>query len=302
MQATKKISSPLSIWITTLRPKTLTASIIPFLAGTALSYAHGAFIHWRLLFCAVISALFIQTAVNFLNDASDFEKGTDRKEGLGPRRAIHEGLISSKQMFGLGLISLLLAFLFGLPLMNHGGFPIVALLGASMLMSYAYTAGPFPLAYKGLGDIFVLIFYGWIVTFAAYWLQTGKINLESFLLGTQIGLLCTAIIIVNNARDAANDARHNKKTLAVRFGLTFSRWEIAFCSLFPFVLNLIWLSWGYTSAAWLSMLTLPIAILLVKKIATTPPSSEYNKFLGLAGLLHLSFGFLMSIGFLFYGN
>ncbi len=285
------------IWLQTMRPKTLTAAIVPFSAGAALAYAGGAIIAWGLLFSALISALCIQIASNLLNDAFDFVKDTTDPERLGPKRAIHLGLANGEHMYGLGLFFFLLATLAGIPLLLHGGVAIAFIIGLSLLAGYLYSGGPVPLTSIGLGDFFVLIFYGWVATLAGYWLQIGLLDSKGVLLGTQIGLLCTSIIAIDNYRDIESDRKANKRTLAVRFGRQFSKMEIAVLTLLPFSLNLLWLVWGYIYAAFLPFLTAPLGVFIVFKTWSTPPSPAFNVFLGLAALLHLSFGLLLIIGF-----
>lgn len=287
----------LSIWFQTARPKTLTAAIIPFSAGAALAYANGSPIAWGLLFSALVSALCIQIASNFLNDAFDFVKDTTDPERMGPVRAIHRGIADGQFMHTLGLICFILAFIAGIPLIIHGGMPIAFILGISCLAGYFYSGGPIPFTSVGAGDFFVLIFYGWVATLAGYWLQTGFLDTKVFLLGTQIGLLCTTIIAIDNYRDMVADGKNHKKTLAVRFGSQFAKMEIATLTCLPFVLNLYWLVWGYTYAALLPFLAAPLAMFLVYKTWTTKPSPAFNMFLGLSALLHLCFGLLLIAGF-----
>lgn len=297
--AKRSVKTAFLPWVNAARPKTLTASIIPFLAGTALAATEGVAIQWNLLLCALMSALCIQTGTHLINDAVDFAKGTDTPERIGPLRAIHCGIATERQVYCLGMTFFALAFLFGIPLIVNGGPLIAIILLASMLAGYFYTAGTYPLAYCGLGDPFVLLFYGWIATFAAYWLQTGQINLKGFLLGTQIGLLCTSIIIVNNFRDMSSDAKSGKNTLAVIFGELFTRIEFASCIIIPFILNLFWLHFGYTFVSLLPFAALPLGLYLINMLFKTAPSPIYNKFLALTALLHLSFGLLLILGFWF---
>lgn len=290
--------SKAAIWLQTLRPKTLTSSLVPFCAGAALAYAGGASIAWGLLFFALASALCIQIATNLLNDAFDFDKDISEPNRLGPKRAIHLGIADGKQMYTLGMIFIVFAWLLAIPLIMHGGIGIAMALLFSTLASYFYSGGPLPLTSVGLGDPFVLIFFGWVATTASYWLQSNAIDAKAFLLGTQIGLLCTTILAVDNYRDIDSDEQANKKTLAVRFGPEFAKFEIAFLAFFPFILNFLWLSWGYLYAALLPMLAAPLASYLLAMIWKTRPSKAYNGFLALAALLHFSFGMLLIIGFL----
>ncbi|WP_374021223.1 prenyltransferase [Bdellovibrio bacteriovorus] len=170
---------------------------------------------------------------------------------------------------------------------------------ASVLMGYSYTAGPFPLAYLGLGDLFVILFFGLLAVMGIVFLNTGEWMQEAFVLGLQIGFHATVLIAINNLRDHSGDALVNKKTLAVRFGVKFSRYEIATLCFLPFVLNLYWWFEGYKIPAMLSMFALPLAFKITKNVFGTEPSPAYNKFLGQAAGLHLVFGLLLAIGFAF---
>lgn len=289
--------SNIACWFQAMRPKTLTASIVPFSVGAALAHAYGISLNLGLLMCALISALFIQIATNLINDAFDVAKGADDHSRLGPRRVIHYGMATGGQVYALGMGCFLAAFLFGIPLIQAGGPSIALILLLSMLSGYLYTGGPMPLAYVGLGDLFVVIFYGWVATGAGFWLQAGYVNFHSFLLGTQIGLLCTSIIVVNNLRDINTDAKSDKRTLAVRFGQTFAKVEITLTTLLPFILNLFWLYAGFPYAALFPFLTFPLACLLLVNIWKTYPSKAYNGFLAMAALLHFGFGILLIFGF-----
>jgi 1,4-dihydroxy-2-naphthoate octaprenyltransferase len=165
-------------------------------------------------------------------------------------------------------------------------------------MGYAYTAGPFPLAYRGLGDLFVLIFFGLIAVGGVYFLHAQSLAPGMFLAGLQIGLHCTVLIAINNLRDMDGDRLVQKRTLAVRFGQRFSRFEIAFLCGSPFLLGYAWVLWGHPFAFFLPLLAAPLAIKIAKSIYQTAPGTVYNKFLGMAAGLHLLFGVCLSIGLL----
>jgi 1,4-dihydroxy-2-naphthoate octaprenyltransferase len=195
-------------------------------------------------------------------------------------------------------ICFLLAVFCGVPLVLKGGLPILLVGIFSVMMGYAYTAGPFPLAYLGLGEVFVILFFGLVAVMGVYFLHTnGGWGTISFWPGLQVGFHATVLIAINNLRDAKGDREVHKKTLAVRMGKKFSRYEITFFVLAPFVMNAVWWMVGFKKAALLPLLTLPLAVLIIKNIFTTEPSSLYNKFLGQSALLHLLFGILLSIGF-----
>lgn len=297
--AMQKMNStfPLKSILLAFRPKTLTAALVPCLAGTALVKAIGLSWDGWVLFYALAASFLIQIGTNLVNDAVDFKKGADTEKRIGPQRITQAGILSANQVMMLGTLCFALAVLCGIPLVLKGGWVIVAIGVASVMMGYAYTAGPFPLAYLGLGDLFVILFFGLLAVSGIVYLNTGDWMSEAFVLGLQIGLHATALIAVNNLRDHQGDRLVNKKTLAVRFGVSFSRWEIAAMSFLPFLINIYWWFEGYKIPAIVSLFALPLAIKLTKNVFTTEPGPVYNKFLAQAAGLHLVFGLLIAIGF-----
>ncbi len=285
--------------ILAFRPKTLTAALVPCLAGTALVKAIGLSWDGHVLFYALAASFLIQIGTNLVNDAVDFKKGADTEKRIGPQRITQAGILTANQVMGLATLLLFLAVLCGIPLVMKGGMTIVAIGLASVLMAYCYTAGPFPLAYLGIADLFVIAFFGILAVMGIVFLNTGEWMIEALVLGLQIGFHATALLCVNNLRDREGDKLVNKKTLAVRFGVTFARWEIAAMCFLPFVMNLYWWFEGYKIAALVSLLALPLAVKLTKNVFTTEPSPVYNKFLGQAAGLHLVFGILLTLGFIF---
>lgn len=285
-------------WLLATRPKTLIASVVPVAVGTCLAFASGATISLWVSFFALLSAFGIQIGTNLINDALDFKKGADTAERLGPVRVTQSGLLTMQQVHLAGLICFAAAVIFAIPLILRGGWPIAILMVLSVISGYAYTGGPKPLAYCGIGDVFVLLFYGFASTVAVFFLQSGHIDSTAFFAGAQIGLLAMVILAVNNLRDHVQDAMANKRTLAVRFGTTFARIEITLCTLLPFVLNWAWWPLGYHQAALLPLAALPIAFQLLSSIWKTPPGREYNAFLAKSAFLQMAFGLLLSIAFL----
>lgn len=270
---------------------------MPCIAGTALVRAMG--LDWKgmILFYALMASFLIQIGTNLVNDAVDFKKGADTEKRIGPQRITQAGILSAKQVMLLGSLCFALAIACGIPLVLEGGWVIVGIGLASVLMGYAYTAGPFPLAYLGLGDLFVVLFFGLLAVAGIVFLNTGEWYSEALVLGLQIGFHATVLIAINNLRDRTGDQLVKKKTLAVRFGVQFSKWEIAALSLLPFVINLYWWFEGYKIAAVLSLAALPLAVKLVRNVFANEPGPVYNKFLAQAAALHLVFGILVTIGF-----
>lgn len=215
------------IWTMACRPKTLIASISPVLIGTTLALADGHF-DLRMFLFTLATALGIQVSTNFANDYFDYLKGADNEKRKGPTRVVQAGLVSLPQMRKGLLICLFITFLSGCYLIWHGGIFLSCLLSLSLLLAVVYTGGPYPLAYLGLGELFVFLFFGIAAVSGTYYLQTGTVTLTSLLAGIAPGALSTAILIVNNVRDIDEDKAANKKTLAVRFGLTFGKVEYLF--------------------------------------------------------------------------
>lgn len=279
------------------RPKTLSASVVPVIVGTALVAAEGRAPIWWVSWLAVLGAIFIQIATNLINDSIDFSKGADTSARIGETRITASGLMSPKKVMGLGFLFLLFAIICGVPLVMQGGWPIVAIGLVSVFLAYAYTGGPFPLAYKGLGDLFVILFFGLIAVSGVYYLHTGIWSQRAIVAGLQVGLLATVLIAINNIRDREQDEKVNKRTLAVLLGPEKSKWEIAVLFALAFTLNTYWANKGWWAAALLPLVCVPLAWHIFTQIIKTKPSQAYNRFLALSSLVHLSFGIFLSLGF-----
>ncbi len=205
------------IWILAARPKTLWAAVAPVVIGAAVAIDDG-FMHLPSLAAALLGAIFIQIGTNFANDLFDFKKAVDTVDRLGPLRVTHAGLVTPVQMRNATIIAFSIAFVIGIYLVYRGGWPIVAIGLLSILFGVLYTGGPYPLGYNGLGDIFVLIFFGPVAVGGTYYVMAQTITAPAILCGIPPGLLSTGILVVNNIRDIRTDAASGKKTLAVRFG------------------------------------------------------------------------------------
>lgn len=289
-------------WLLAARPKTLAAAVVPIIVGTALAKAlSGNYELWIVSF-TMMSALCIQVATNIFNDAIDFKKGSDRSDRLGPLRVTQSGMVSSRNAFLMGLFFSVMAIIFGIPLVYIGGWPIVIIGLVSLFFAYGYTGGPLPLAYKGLGDLFVLIFFGFVAVAGVYYLQTMSLSVGAMVAGLQIGLLCTVLIAINNLRDIEQDRISNKKTLAVRMGKTFVRYEILVLYVTTYLINIYWAYNDFILAALLSLLSLPLALSIINKVFKTEPSMAYNNLLAQSAKTHLLFGLGLSFGFLAQGS
>ncbi|MBT9547425.1 MAG: 1,4-dihydroxy-2-naphthoate polyprenyltransferase [Candidatus Sericytochromatia bacterium] len=215
-------------WILAARPRTLGAALAPVWVGSALALTQGQ-AHPGVFVAALLGALLIQVGTNFANDYFDFVKGADTETRIGPTRATQAGWMTPQQVRKAFILTFGLVALPGAYLAWMGGIPILILGILSVLSGILYTGGPFPLGYKGLGDLFVLLFFGFGATLGTYWLHTHSISQAAVLASLAPGLLATAILVVNNLRDHKTDALAGKRTLAVRFGVKFVRFEYLFC-------------------------------------------------------------------------
>lgn len=235
----------LRAWTEAARPKTLPASISPVLIGSALAYYEGMFDLLPAMLCLLV-ALFAQIASNFANDYFDFKKGADREDRLGPKRSVAQGWITPRAMLAATFITLGLACLSGLLLLPFADWRLLFVGIAIALCVLVYSAGPFPLAYHGLGDVCVLLFYGIIPVCFTYYIQTLHFSLLAFLLSVAVGLLSVNILVVNNYRDYEQDKAAGKRTTIVLFGLRFGRFFyilnecIALLLTLPLLLSVSW--------------------------------------------------------------
>ncbi len=211
-------------WILAARPKTLSAAAAPVFVGTGLAGAHGTY-RAAPAAAALLGALLIQIGTNLANDYYDFLRGGDTEDRVGPVRVTQAGLIPPKQVWWGMVITLFVAFLVGVYLVSVGGWPIVWIGLASLLCAVAYTGGPYPLAYHGLGDPFVFVFFGLVAVGGTYWVQALALPGDALVAGVGVGSLNTAILVANNVRDLDSDAAAGKRTLAVRLGRLGSRIE-----------------------------------------------------------------------------
>ncbi len=208
-------------WILATRPRTLSAAVAPVVAGSGFAAAEGVFARWPAS-AALVGALLIQIATNLANDYYDFAKGGDTDQRLGPVRVTQAGILSPEAVFRGMVAALALAFATGVYLVAIGGWPVVAIGLLALLMAVGYTAGPYPLAYNGLGDLFVFVFFGPVATATTFYVQAGAWSPDAILAGVGLGMLSTAMLVVNNLRDRETDAAACKRTLAVRFGDRFT--------------------------------------------------------------------------------
>jgi len=288
------LSKP-QIWLLAARPKTLPAAAVPVIVGTAVAFGLGKFTFGPAL-AALLGALLIQIGTNFANDLFDYKKGADTGERLGPTRVTQAGLLSPNEVMQGMWITFMMAVVVGFYLVMIGGWPIIVIGLFSIASGIAYTGGPYPLGYNGLGDLFVFIFFGPVAVCGTYYVQAGEFNAEVIGASLPIGLLATAILVVNNLRDIDTDRKAGKRTLAVRFGEPGAQLEYIFLIGLSYLVPLLMWLWGIASL-WVMLvwLSVPIAIKLIHMILTTK-GRPLNKALAGTAQLELLYGVLFSIG------
>lgn len=278
-------------WVAAARPKTLVAGIIPVALGSALAFEKNDF-RLGVLVAALGGALAIQVGTNYVNDAADFERGADTEERLGPPRMAAQGLLTPKALYAGSALAFLLAFLFGIYLVFQAGLPILAIGLVSILFAVAYTAGPFPLAYLGLGDLFVLIFFGLVAVLGTFYAHALEIKRDAIYLAFATGIQGMALIAVNNLRDIPTDVKAGKKTLAVRLGDKGSRWYYAALCFLPFFFWVPFASRLPMHSAFLPFLAFPLAVNNVNRCFGISDRREFNGLLAKTAGLQLLFGAL----------
>lgn len=294
-------TAPLSgyrIWIHAARPKTLWASIAPVIIAGALAFGDEAF-HLTSFLAALCGGALLQIGSNFANDLFDYVKAVDTSERLGPLRVTQAGLVTPRQMRNATIIVFALAFLTGIYLVTRGGLPIAIIGVLSIVCGVLYTAGPYPLGYVGLGEVFVLIFFGFVPVSGAYYAMTLQIHSQVILAGAAPGLLSVAILVVNNLRDIDTDRKSGKRTLAVRFGRPFAQGEyvvaVVVALLYPLIHYFLFRS---HASSMIAILTAFAAIPLIKTVLTTPDGARLNDTLAATGRLLLLYGICFSLGWL----
>lgn len=285
----------LNSWLLASRPKTLLAAVVPVMVGSALAISMKKFLLPYSLI-ALLCSILIQIGTNFTNDLYDYLKGSDTIKRKGPRRVLASGLITVIEMRLAIIFVFGLTFLLGLYLVYSAGLLILWVGIFSIFAGIIYTAGPFPLAYNGLGDVFVFIFFGIIGTMGTYYLHTQEISLLALIVSIPVGALITNILVVNNYRDIEEDRVANKRTLAVILGREFSRWQFIFLILISYSSSVVlYLNFNYGLWIFLPLATLPLAVLLIKMLYTLK-GEELNKTLELSAKFAGLYGLLLSVG------
>ncbi len=282
-----------------VRPRTLFAAASPVILGTALAMVFGLG-NPLVAALALIGALGIQISANLANDYWDAKRGADGPGRLGPVRVTSAGLLSPRAVLGGLVVSMVISCLAGVALVYRGGWPILVLGVLSLLLALAYTAGPYPLAYLGLGDVFTFVFFGVVATAGTFYVQTLVVIWHAVVLGFVPGFYSVALIALNNLRDAEQDRLVGKRTTAVRFGREFARKEIVFCMLAPAVVPLVFLDAGLFSvlgAALCVLLALALGIPVALAVRRITDMREINALFPKVGKACLLLSIALAVAF-----
>ncbi len=287
----------LQIWFEATRPKTLPAAICPVMVGSSMAYHDGLF-NWIPSLICLSFALLIQIGTNFANDYLDGVKGTDTEARIGPLRAVASGSVQPLAMRRAALIVLALAFILGLSLIFYGGWWMLLIGASSVICAWLYTGGPYPLAYNGLGDLFVILFFGLIAVACTYFVQALQITVDAFLLGLASGLVINNILVVNNYRDLEEDILASKRTLVVMMGRRFAQLQYLGSTVLAATILLV-LAWKQ-NAFWLGLAGVPLSygVFIGARLHRLTTAEEFLGVLKASGMIVAAFGILVSVGLL----
>jgi len=285
-----------STWIQAARPKTLGAAVAPVVVGTAMAMEAGG-LHPMSAVLALLSAILIQVGVNYHNDYNDFLKGTDTDDRVGPQRVTQAGLVEPETMRAATIAVFAGAVLAGGYLIWRGGWPILAIGIASLVSAIWYTGGRYSLAYMGMADVFVFLFFGPVAVGGTYYVQTLTISRDVILAGAGPGLLAVAILLVNNIRDVEGDRSARKRTLVVRLGRSAGVAFYAVCLITAAVVPVIlYLLNGSHPWAMMTLLILAPGLGPIRTLRSTTQPEALNPLLGATGRLLVLWSILFSVG------
>ncbi|WP_049925027.1 1,4-dihydroxy-2-naphthoate polyprenyltransferase [Halopiger goleimassiliensis] len=310
MSTAESETSRTKAWLMAARPQTLPAAAAPVIVGTGLAIHDGTFAPLPALF-AFVGAALIQVGTNFANDYYDAIKGADTEERDGFTRVTQSGLIPPERVKQATIATFGLAILSGTYLVYEGGLPILVIGLVSVLCGWAYTGGPYPLGYHGLGDLFVFVFFGVVAVVGTFYVQAAAVVAEPFtttipeytvtrealLASLPVAGISTAILVVNNVRDLETDAEAGKRTLAVRFGYGFSRLEyVALLGLAYVVPAWLWVREGFGPGVLAPLITIPYAAVLARTVWTRTDGDALNPALEGTGKLLALYAVLFAAG------
>ena len=313
--------SGLRLWLMAARPRTLPAAIAPVLVGSAAAWwmandacsassdglsAHPAYVsafcspdfRWGAFIAALIGSIFIQIGTNLANDYSDAKRGADTADRLGPVRVTSAGLVAPKRVLYATWLAFGVAVVAGIYLATVAGWVIIAVGAASIAAGVLYTGGPRPYGYAGMGELFVFLFFGLVAVNGAYYVQLERLDWLPFWLSISVGLLSTAILVVNNIRDLETDRRAGKRTLAVRLGRERTRTLYEACVGGAFVVLCIGIAADGPAVAFIGLLAAPLAWRPLQAVLTRTDGPALNGALAGTGALLAAFSVLVSVGLL----
>lgn len=286
--------SPARIWLMAARPRTLPAAVAPVLVGTALAI-HDDHFEILTLIATLLGAILIQVGTNLSNDYSDARRGADTEDRLGPVRVTAGGLVPPKQVLTAVYVTFGLAVLVGLYLVAVAGPELLLVGAASILAGVLYTGGPRPYGYEGLGEVFVFTFFGIVAVAGSYYVQAEALPWEAFAFAVPVGLLASAVLVVNNVRDLETDRRAGKRTLAVRLGRERTRAMFAVMVYGAYAV-VIGMAIAWSPWVLLPLLSFPLAVRLVRTVRRHTDGPTLNEALAQSGLVELVFCVLLSAG------
>ncbi|MFL5781178.1 MAG: 1,4-dihydroxy-2-naphthoate polyprenyltransferase [Thermoleophilaceae bacterium] len=290
--------SPLRLWLVAARPRTLPAAVAPVLVGTALAQEEGTF-HPLRFACALIGSIFIQVGTNLANDYSDARRGADTDDRLGPVRVTAGGLMPPRRVLVGTWVAFGIAVAAGAYLVAVAGWQLLLVGAASIAAGVLYTGGPKPYGYEGLGELFVFLFFGVVAVVGSYYVQVEDLEWEAFALSAPVGLLASAILVVNNVRDVDTDRRAGKMTLAVRLGRDRARRLYAAMVALAFIAPVaIAVAGGLSPWILLALLAAPLAPPLIRTVGTRTDGASLNGALAGTGRLLAVYSLLLSAGIL----
>jgi len=283
------------LWLVAARPRTLPAAIAPVLVGTALAVSEDVF--RPLAFAAaLVGSIFIQIGTNLSNDLSDARRGADTEDRLGPVRVTAGGLMPPRRVLIGTYVAFGVAVVCGLYLTTVAGWEILVIGTVSIVAGVLYTGGPRPYGYEGLGELFVFLFFGIVAVTGSYFVQTEELRWEAFVLSVPVGLLASAILVVNNVRDVDTDRRAGKRTLAVKLGRERAARLFAVMVVIALAVPVglaIARGWPWVL---LALASIPLAPPLVRTVATRRDGPALNDALAQTGRLLAVFSFLLTLG------
>ncbi len=296
MAVAQPVPGPLRVWLMAIRPPTLSAAIAPVVVGAALAARDEVFAAGAAA-AALFGALALQVGANLANDVADFRRGADSEGRLGPVRVTQQGLLSERQVIAGGAVAFALAAVAGLYLTAVAGWPVIAIGLASIAAAVAYTAGPWPYGYRGLGEPFVFLFFGMVAVVGTYFVQAGEVSGQAVAASLPVALTVTAILVVNNVRDIDTDRAAGKRTLAVLLGRRLARVQFVIVLAAAYLgLGGLWTLGGFSARVLLPWLSAPLAIRPLRAVLRRVDGPSLNGALRDTARLHLIFGVLLAAG------